>query len=398
MRILLLGGSKFMGLTLVQNLIEKQSEYSNEKEKISIYITNRGRIYWNGLFKKLIEGNVNVHHFISDRTNLKQFETCLDDINTFINNSENFKPSDSKLILFDYILDFTCYRRKEVKFLLEKLNFSFNTYLLISTDSTYNASELALKRDYQYFLENKNDIPLIEEQEAEWCEDIQTRKLLKKRDDYGYNKLKCEIELKNIFESLNLKEKGKNYFILRLPDVIGTYDESYRLWYYIEWVKNCHIKPIEVEKIDLVRKMSLVEKDDVVDVILRIVFNRYENTLDCSKCANQVYNLGCIENITLLELIDFVSHRLEAKYEYEIIEQNALTYYPSITFGPISVKKAMNLLNFKPTDLKASLNNEFEFFEKHGKEFEKEYKNMIKDLPKEIKNHIWNNNKINSLN
>jgi len=380
-----------MGLSLVEKLIQKQTEYSKDSnlEKISIYVINRGKIYWNGLFYEIINGKPNVYHFISDRTDLEQFQKCLYDIKSFIKKSDtDLIEKNDNIILFDYILDYTCYKKDEVRFLLENLDFSFTTYLLISTDSTYNASELSLKRDFEYFFQQKDNPTLVKEEEALWCENKEIRKKLKKRDEYGYNKLKCEIELKRLFSSLKLKEQGKNYYFLRLPDVLGTYDESYRLWYYIEWVKYSHINPIEVEKEDLYRKLSFVEKEDVIDLIIRIVFNKYEKTLDFSLCANQEYNLGCAENITLMDLLDFISSKLNIKYQFEVKEQNALTYYPSVTFGPVCIDKAINILNFKPRKLKESLENEFEFFQKCGEIYKKEHDEMIKDLAAKIKNSL----------
>ena len=71
--------------------------------------------------------------------------------------------------------------------------------------------------------------------------------------------------IKMLFE----KNNSASYFIIRLPDVLGTYDDTYRLWSYIEWIKLSHINPIEFETIDLVRPLSFVSKDDVCKLILK---------------------------------------------------------------------------------------------------------------------------------
>jgi len=53
--------------------------------------------------------------------------------------------------------------------------------------------------------------------------------------------------------------------------VIGSFDESFRMWYYVEWIKNSYLRKIEYEKIDLVRPLSLVLKDDVTELICKLV-------------------------------------------------------------------------------------------------------------------------------
>jgi hypothetical protein len=43
------------------------------------------------------------------------------------------------------------------------------------------------------------------------------------------------------------------------------------MWYYVEWIKNSNLRKIEYEKIDLVRPLSLVLKDDVTELICKLV-------------------------------------------------------------------------------------------------------------------------------
>jgi len=43
---------------------------------------------------------------------------------------------------------------------------------------------------------------------------------LKELDSYGYKKLECENYLRSVFANLT---------VLRLPDVIGSFDETHRL-------------------------------------------------------------------------------------------------------------------------------------------------------------------------
>ena len=62
----------------------------------------------------------------------------------------------------------------------------------------------------------------------------QTGQFIKKFDSYGYKKIKCEELLKKYaMDNQNTIE----IVALRLADVIGPYDESFRLWKYVTWIK-----------------------------------------------------------------------------------------------------------------------------------------------------------------
>ena len=43
------------------------------------------------------------------------------------------------------------------------------------------------------------------------------------------------------------------------------------MWYYVEWIKNSKLRKIEYEKVDLVRPLSFVLKDDVTELIYKII-------------------------------------------------------------------------------------------------------------------------------
>lgn len=50
------------------------------------------------------------------------------------------------------------------------------------------------------------------------------------------NKLKCEVYIK--------RRSQVPSYCLRLPDVIGPYDNTDRFWTTIEWVRRSHSHPI----------------------------------------------------------------------------------------------------------------------------------------------------------
>mmetsp|Transcript_21102 Transcript_21102/g.25959 ORF Transcript_21102/g.25959 Transcript_21102/m.25959 type:complete len:138 (+) Transcript_21102:552-965(+) len=60
------------------------------------------------------------------------------------------------------------------------------------------------------------------------------RKFLKDFDGYGYNKISCE---EHFTEYATRQSDSISFVALRLADVIGPYDESWRFWKYCTWIK-----------------------------------------------------------------------------------------------------------------------------------------------------------------
>ena len=262
------------------------------------------------------------------------------------------------------------------------------------------------------FLDTKN-YDLISEDKAVMCQDKYKRNKIKKIDEYGYNKLKCEILIRDIFKNKFFTEKyekenklyknnfqnkidfsNKKYLFIRLPDVIGPFDESYRIWCYLEWIKYSHIQPIEFEKVDIVRKLSFVSRDDVNHTILNIIFEVDKN-LNYEKIFNSEFNISFDEIITLKELIDLLYCIMKKKnkdledngYFYIISEDCAKTFLPSVTVGSVSNIKAKENYVFKQSEnFVEYLEKTVNFFENCGKFYEKEFNQMKRELPKNIKN------------
>jgi nucleoside-diphosphate-sugar epimerase len=372
MNILILGGSKFMGLYLVESLISLKE---NQQVQLNMYIINRGKFYWNGYFNSLVSSKKDyIYVYNADRDDSVQLAEVLDKI---------FKNTSSKY--FQHIIDFSCFNEHHVRSLLLKLQNHFRNYIFISTDSTYNSSLLALERNDEYFLDT-SAIPLINESDLYLTDDKILKKKLKNRDEYGYNKIKCELEIKKIFEENNLIKQGITYIFLRLPDVVGTYDESLRLWIYMEWMKLSEIKKIEIEKVDLVRKLSFVSKVDVINFILKLIleYDTFKTKL------NDQFNFNFDENCTLLEFLEILSDiiKIQNKDFYEIVDSTALTFYPSVTVGAIDNTKAKSTFDFKPSSLKKTISESVDFFNfvmQNYSMFKNEYLEMVNSLPKALR-------------
>lgn len=69
--------------------------------------------------------------------------------------------------------------------------------------------------------------------------------LLIEHNGYGDRKLRVEEELLR-----QRQDGGFPFIILRLPDVIGPRDNTYRWWIYQLWIKVCHrCQPLDVRNV-----------------------------------------------------------------------------------------------------------------------------------------------------
>lgn len=57
-------------------------------------------------------------------------------------------------------------------------------------------------------------------------------------DKYGYDKLKCELYL--------ARRKPVPYVNLRLPDVLGPYENTNRYWCLMKWIQESGRYPLEL--------------------------------------------------------------------------------------------------------------------------------------------------------
>ena len=80
--------------------------------------------------------------------------------------------------VFDFVVDFSGYKRKYVKYILDNIQVQ-QLYIFISTDSVYEVCKPMTKN------------PILEEA-AVRPEDKNLRDTLSEADDYGNDKLKCE--------------------------------------------------------------------------------------------------------------------------------------------------------------------------------------------------------------
>lgn len=112
-------------------------------------------------------------------------------------------------------------------------------------------------------------------------------------DSYGRKKLETEYQFRTLAERFNVKNTIKiGVFSLRLPDVIGPFDDSYRLQKLALWMKMVMDgKPcnrLGYEERDLQQPLSFVFSKDVAAVVMRIIEGKV-------KADSGEFNLACDE-------------------------------------------------------------------------------------------------------
>lgn len=119
--------------------------------------------------------------------------------------------------------------------------------MYISTDSVYDASQATLAEDpYKGFQEAGIPEPMgFIEKEKLTPEQL---KKLKKQDSYGFKKL--------LAETLIIKTHPR-VLSLRLADVLGPFDETFRLWRLVLWaMHSTEVYPLQLDERAMTHKLS----------------------------------------------------------------------------------------------------------------------------------------------
>lgn len=80
------------------------------------------------------------------------------------------------------------------------------------------------------------------------------------------DKLKCEVYLS--------RRKPVPYLNLRLPDVLGPFDNTNRYWSLLKWIKESARYPLELNHKDRDSKLSFVSSKDVAQLIWQLIRDR----------------------------------------------------------------------------------------------------------------------------
>lgn len=219
--VLVLGGSCFMGRVLVEKL----------RPILQVHCINRGNTYW---------GQASCASVRGDRENPKKFRET---IVRFLSENSGIK--------WRGIIDFSAYNSRDVIEALPDALFDgsqFPWYIFISTDSIYEVVS-----DIGAHISDP-----IHESVTDACIPNQSF------DKYGYGKLETEKAI------MNRSTGNQNVINLRLPDVLGEFDDTYRLWKYKALIDSG--RPIFISPEMSSVPVSFVYSQDVVETILQILF------------------------------------------------------------------------------------------------------------------------------
>jgi nucleoside-diphosphate-sugar epimerase len=176
--------------------------------------------------------------------------------------------------------------------------------------------------------------------------------------DYGHRKLRAEEEL----VGQRHLDGGYPYVILRLPDVIGPRDSTYRWWMYQLWIKlekGLPSKPLTIPHFLVDYHMSLVYSKDVAKLLFELLQMGDE-------IRDEAFNIAYDSTWTLEELLRAIGKSL-AMDELVIAEEKdhtkSLYLYPSVRRGPINVSKAKEVLGWEPTPFDEAVEEIVTFYE-----------------------------------
>jgi len=299
-KILILGGTKFIGRNLVERLLK------DPQNKLTLF--NRG-ITNPTLF-------ANIQKIIGDR----------------------YEPNLGSLIhgKWDYIIDFSCYFPIGLEYVLNALSHLPKKYIFISTCSVFQ-EEAALQ----------NETVEIHQGEAkDWID--------KSNASYGKRKARCEAILENY---------DINFTILRPTLVYGRYDHTDRFYYWLHQVKHYQeiIMPNHGhQKFSLSYVDDLVETiclaiDDQVDRNVYNAISKVETSLsEIVEIASEIINKT--PSLVNIDSVDLAHHKISEWYDMPLwIDTDEDTY---------DNNKVLRKYQQRITPYKESISKTIKFYDK----------------------------------
>lgn len=329
--ILVLGGSNFMGKSLLSKLY-KFNEYE-------VHYINRGKQHWNNEVKSI----PNLKYTYGDREDKYDFTKLLIYLSEKLEIGSGLNEKK-----WECVIDFSGFNYKEIRSVYNALHGKINLYIFISTDSIYDVCDPKIRN---------NELNVEEYDERPTINDLKLK--LARKDTYGHKKLKCEEYLKKV-----INQKEFPFIILRLPDVIGPYDDSGRYWFYVKLIDELKDTKIELDSDSVKKKMSFVYSEDVSNFIINLISKIETNELN-EKTLNQSFNIAFQEIVTLEELLKYMAADLKAEKLYQYIDDEIYSRYPSVECGPLDITKAKTILNWNPTTLIQAIHETNEFYIKN---------------------------------
>merc|ERR1719215_1008796 len=260
---------------------------------------------------------------------------------------------------FDYIMDFSTFHPKWINDNMEVLAGKVGLYIYISTDSVYEVCN------------KKPDWEKTKETDAIRPTDQAEVEKLHQANSYGHFKLAAEEALEELHKSTGLQ-----YVSIRIADVIGARDTTERFWVHQMWLEFHDVinKPYQIPESVAKKKGSLTYVEDIATTIQLIIKKG-------PSCYNQAYNIAMMEEFTLSDIVLKIAEVMNIKnLETEISGEHDYYGYPTVMQGPIDMTKAIEMLDFKPSDPDVALKEIIEFYKKAFVEFPNQRDLIIQDV------------------
>tara|TARA_B100000029_G_scaffold504263_2_gene582789 strand:- start:8601 stop:9632 length:1032 start_codon:yes stop_codon:yes gene_type:complete len=335
LKVLVLGGKRFMGRALVQRLL---------KEGHRVSILSRGLSF------NPFEGHV-------DNINCDRFNSL-----EFRNEIFKLRNKSKNNIVFDAVVDFLSFTKEHARDAVFAFSdpLSIGHFVHISTGSVYAVT----KRLHNNFIkEDDFSNPLNEP----WENNIESW-------NYGTGKRDAENILKNASNDINFPETR-----IRIPIVEGPHDYTLRSWKYQLWLESGRA----VDLPDGGRfRFTHVFSEDVIDGIMSVLNLNQE-------VFGEAFNLAQEESPTLKEYLLEMARTLGIKPKFKNVSlkkywsplQKNKNFTKSREWQPyaswlqrdscLDISKAKKKLLWKPTSMKEALQKTCNWFNSEENLFKK---------------------------
>ena len=197
------------------------------------------------------------------------------------------------------------------------------------------------------------------------------RKRLRKADGYGHGKLEVEEVL---------QRSGCRAVALRLPDVLGPFDDTYRLWAYWHWwrVGVPQVRSRKRPREDAEPVLAFVFSRDVARFCVRLLSHRGDGF--------DAVHLGCEEQLSLGRFLELMAKCMGLSSQGCAPCERPKSFFPSVERPyPLSFRKLKERYDFVCTPLEEVLRISTAWFLEACHSFPQEAAQAARKLPQELR-------------
>eukprot|EP01066_Platyproteum_vivax_P007117 Platyproteum_vivax@DN270_c0_g1_i1.p1 len=307
--VLVIGGTDFLGRTIVERVLECGYK---------VTLLHRGKPHW-GSTQPFGDRVVS---FQANRNKPQRYAALL------------------RRKKWRAVIDMCAYHVKDIKGLFSTA-LDYEMYIFISTDSVYEVCDVRASRSKERGRlrrgmtimakdsgDSKNTTCLcdgVHETEAVRFIDVDIQKKMNAKDSYGNEKLWCEEYLSFLAQMHN----DKLYYSLRLADVLGPYDNTFRLagyWWWLLAPSSIGIRPDTAKQ-----RLSFTYSEDVASFICLLLGNHppieRQETAKLKRLSTDIepvlnrerdskrfhsWNLACEETVNMEEFLNLFANVVKA--------------------------------------------------------------------------------------